>query len=183
MTLHADMLIARKSNRSRSMIEFAIAAVVVAAIVAGFAALIHHAQSLPNSVQPVIWDKESCAECKMAIGDPSFAAQLQTKDGRVLDFDDPGCLITYVNDRSPIIHAIYFHLYKQNEWLDKDRTGFISRVRSPMGFDLAATRKETPGAISWERAIESVRNQNERRSAGDRRRIDDDRTREKSIEE
>lgn len=179
MTMYSDLLIDRKSNRSRSMIEIAIAAVVVAAIVAGFAALIQHAQSLPNSVQPVIWDKESCAECKMAIGDPSFAAQLQTKDGRVLDFDDPGCLITYVNDRRPIIHAIYFHLYRQNEWLDKDRTGFISRVRSPMGFDLAATRKETPGAISWERAIESVRNQNERRSSGDRSRSDDS-TREKS---
>jgi copper chaperone NosL len=171
MTILADIPINKKSRLRGSLHAVAIG-VAVSAIVAGFTALIHHAQSLPNSVTPVIWDKESCAECKMAIGDPSFAAQLQSKDGRVLDFDDPGCLITYMIDRRPEIHAVYFHLYRENEWLDRDRTGFVSGVRSPMGFDLAATRKESPGAISWERAIEAVRERNDRRSAGDRGRID-----------
>lgn len=178
MTRFADVPIAQKPNRRRAVFAGSIMILVVGAIVAGLAALIHDAQALPNSVRPVIWDKESCAECRMAIGDPSFAAQLQTNDGRTLNFDDPGCLITYVIDRRPEIHAVYFHLYKKNEWLDLDRTGFVLGERSPMGFDLSATLKETPGAISWDRAIESVQRKNERRAGGDRRRGDDDRTRE-----
>ena len=40
-------------------------------------------------VEPA-WDSDHCAHCHMAVSDPHFAAQIQTADGRVLFFDDPG---------------------------------------------------------------------------------------------
>ncbi len=48
----------------------------------------------PDAVEPVAWDRAVCARCSMLVGASArFAAQLQTEDGTVLDFDDPGCLL------------------------------------------------------------------------------------------
>jgi hypothetical protein len=94
----------------------------------------------------------------MHVGDPHYAAQLQTADGDVVDFDDPGCLFEYVRARRPRVHAIYFHDSTTNadRWWSRDEVGFVRAERTPMGFGFAAVARSTPGAIAWDEASQRV---------------------------
>lgn len=118
--------------------------------------LVMRAQTAPRSVRPIVWDKQACEHCKMAISEPAFAAQLQTEDGRVLDFDDPGCLFLYEAEHHPQVRVRYFHAQEGDDWLSGDEVAFASGARSPMGYDLGAVRRGTPGALSYEEAVQKV---------------------------
>ena len=69
---------------------------VVALIAIGVAFVRFNQVTLPQGPVPVVWDGEVCGHCKMHVGDPRFAAQLQTTAGDVLNFDDPGCLFEHL---------------------------------------------------------------------------------------
>lgn len=138
--------------------------VALAAIVAAFALMIARSESLPAGPEAIVWDRTACAECRMAVSEPRFAAQLQTKDGRVLDFDDPGCLFLYL-DANPEVetHAIYFRHHREDRWIPAERAAFVSVGPSPMAFDLGAEDRGVEGGLTVDAARESVR---ERESRG-----------------
>lgn len=117
---------------------------------------------------PVIWDKTACAHCRMHIGEPAFAAQLQTEDGRVLDFDDPGCLFELVDKQQPAIRAAYFRHVDEDRWLPRDGAGFVERSPTPMGYGLGAVDADTPGAIGFSEALERVRSRRQAVNGGAR---------------
>jgi hypothetical protein len=98
----------------------------------------------------VVWDHEPCAHCRMHVGDPAFAAQLHTADGRVLHFDDPGCAILLMAERADglRVKALYFHHLREDRWLAADESGFVAVKQSPMGFGFGAVSRAEPGAIS-----------------------------------
>ncbi len=122
-----------------------------------FVLLLLRAQALPTGPVPVAWDKEACAHCRMHVGEARFAAQLQLADGRVLNFDDPGCLFSFrAKDQSPV-HATYFHHYRQDRWLTPAEAGFVPVMPTPMGFGLAAVDAATPDALSEDQAAARVR--------------------------
>lgn len=125
-------------------------------VAAALGLLVMRLQALPSGVEPVAWDREACAHCRMHVGDPHFAAQLQTDDGVVLNFDDPGCLFHYMRQRSPRVHAIYFHDSRSDRWLPRDEAGFVRADPTPMGYGFAATRRDAPGAIGYEAALDLV---------------------------
>ncbi len=114
-------------------------------------------QQPPEGVRPIIFDRESCAECGMSISDPRFVAQLQTTDGEVYDFDDPGCLLAFVQEHHPRVHAMYFHAFDASVWLTANAVGFVRGKESPMGYDLAAVRRGTDSAMSLAEAEQYVR--------------------------
>ncbi len=138
----------------------AVAAVVAVAVVGW---RIREAQAPPSSVRPIVWDRQACDHCKMAVSDPAFAAQLQTEDGRVYDFDDPGCLFQFQDAERPRVHALYFHAMRGDEWLSGDEAVFVPGVRSPMGFDLGTAQRGTPGALGREEAARRVLDDPKRR--------------------
>ncbi len=125
----------------------AIAADVVVMAVA--AALIIQAQRPPKSVRPILWDREVCRQCGMTISDPRFACQLQTSDGDVYDFDDPGCLLTFIHRHRPHVHAIYFHALVGSAWLRYPNVAFVRGQQTPMGYGLGAQASGTPGALDF----------------------------------
>jgi len=108
----------------------------------------------PEGPVSVAWDSEVCSHCKMHVGDPRFAAQLQTVEGDILNFDDPGCLFDYLASHETSIHALYFRNHAADGWLSQSETGFIAVDDSPMGYGLGAVPKETEGAqgIDWAKA-------------------------------
>jgi len=114
----------------------------MAAVLAGCGALlilfISRSEALPEGPQAVVWDRTPCAECRMSVGEPPFAAQLQTHDGRVLDFDDHGCLFRYVAENAPEVHAIYFHHVREDRWIPESRALFVPAGPSPMAYNLGA---------------------------------------------
>ena len=120
------------------------------------AVLIYRAQRLPEGPQPIVWDREACAHCHMHIGEPRFAAQLQTREGQVLNFDDPGCLLRYEAEQRPARRAAYFHDVNADRWLDAAQVAFLPTEGSPMSYDLGAVPRGTPGALDYSAAQEKV---------------------------
>lgn len=128
---------------------------LVLAIVASVVAFVRfNRPTLPEGPVPIVWDAEVCAHCKMHIGDPRFAAQLQTTDGQVLSFDDPGCLFDYLHSQQLALRAIYFRNYAGDGWLSESQVAFLPVEDSPMGYGIRAVPKDTPEArdIDWARS-------------------------------
>ena len=106
---------------------------------------------LPEGPVDVVWDSEVCGHCKMHVGDPRFAAQLQISEGDVLNFDDPGCLFDYLGSHHASVHALYFRNSEADGWLSEDEVGFVPVDDSPMGYGFGAVPKDREGAqnIDW----------------------------------
>lgn len=140
---------------------------VVAALVVAAIGLVRFNQAAPpEGPRPVIWDREVCAYCKMHIGDPRFAAQVQTDQGEVFSFDDPGCLFEYLQSRDLSVHALYFRDYDGSGWLSEAEVGFLPVEDSPMGYGIRAVPKESPGAKSMAWAKLRVRERRGRPDGG-----------------
>jgi copper chaperone NosL len=124
---------------------------VIALIAIGIAFVRFNQVSLPEGAVPVVWDGEVCEDCKMHVGDPRFAAQLQTTAGDVLNFDDPGCLFDYLQSHEVSVHALYFRNYVEDGWLTESEAAFLPVEDSPMGYGIRAVPKDTPEAhdVDW----------------------------------
>jgi hypothetical protein len=116
----------------------------------GLAVAVMRAQTLPEGPVAIVWDKEACAHCHMHVSEKGFASQLQTKDRQVLNFDDPGCLVKYVVENAPSMHALWFHHSKEERWLNVAQVGFVPASPTPMDYGYAATDRMAEGAISFE---------------------------------
>jgi copper chaperone NosL len=131
---------------------------VTAVIVAGIGFAIWQFQQPPSGVVPVEWNEETCAHCKMHIGNKHFAAQLQTKKGEVHNFDDTGCLFEFVIENGPDIKQAYFHHYQKQKWLDYKEVGFLEIDRdTPMGYGIGAVNQHKfPDSMSFDEASNYV---------------------------
>lgn len=96
----------------------------------------------------IVWDREPCAHCHMLISDPAFAAQLESADGDLPAFDDPGCLLSYLARHPGAARRTWFHHMKEERWIPGDHVAFLRVPQSPMGYDLGAVDARTPGALS-----------------------------------
>ena len=134
---------------SKGVIRGVLLAAAAVALVLAFVRL--NEKSLPEGPVAIVWDGEVCGHCKMHVGDPRFAAQLQAADGAILNFDDPGCLFDYLAAHDVDAHAVYFRNQAEDGWLTESETGFVQVDDSPMGYGIAAVPKRTPGArgIDW----------------------------------
>lgn len=126
-----------------------IGGVLALGIIAVIVSVVTRGRALPDTPQPVAWNHQACAHCRMAVGEPAHAAQLVTTDGEVLFFDDPGCLMRYLDERAPAVHRIWFHDRSEARWLGADEVGFVPGATTPMGFGLAATDRSTAGAMPF----------------------------------
>ena len=107
--------------------------------------------------EPIAFDRASCAHCRMLISDPAFAAQLQTEDGEVFDFDDPGCLMRFREEHASRVRAVWFHHLREDRWLREAVAGFVPIQPTPMGYGFGAVDASEPGALTPAQAAEQVR--------------------------
>ena len=110
-----------------------------------------------DAPEPVAFDREPCAHCRMLISDPAFAAQLQTEAGEILDFDDPGCLMRYRQEHAPRVRAVWYHHLREERWLRESATAFVPVPRTPMGWGLGAVDGGSAGALALAQAEAIVR--------------------------
>jgi hypothetical protein len=127
-----------------------------AAVVALVSWQVCEGQRLPQGPVAVAWDKEPCAHCHMQLSEPRFAVQLQTAAGDVLNFDDPGCFLSYAEQERPQIHEVWFHHGRDERWLRRSEVGFVEVPATPMNFGLAAVERNQSGALSYEQARQRV---------------------------
>lgn len=102
--------------------------------------------------QPIAYDREPCAHCRMLISEPRFAAQLETEQGEIQSFDDPGCLLSALETHAGGVRALWFHHLREDRWLGATQVAFETTERTPMGYGLGAVAAGTPGALSLEQA-------------------------------
>ncbi len=100
----------------------------------------------------VVWDKAACAACGMHVGEPAFAAQATTTDGRTHTFDDPGCVFLWIEEQRPQLRSVWFRHHDESRWIARDRVGFVPADKTPMGFGLAAVDATAPGAMDADEA-------------------------------
>lgn len=120
---------------------------VVAGLAGLLAMLIARGRPVPNGPVEVVWNQQSCTHCRMSVGEPAHAAQIITDAGDVLVFDDPGCLLHYLDGQVPSVHRIWFHNSVGAGWLTDHEVGFATGATTPMGYGLAAIPATTPGAL------------------------------------
>lgn len=126
-------------------------------VLGALGAAVAMSQRLPEGPVEVSWDLEACRHCHMHVGEPAFAAQLQTRDGQVLNFDDPGCLLLHVDEHRPAIHAIWFHHVREDRWVAASKTAFVPASPSPMGHGLGAVDAGAAGALTYAEALDRVK--------------------------
>lgn len=147
----AEAKLQQGRSRRSPWSSVALAAAGLAAVL-GFALLIVRAQAMPDGPVPIIWDREACAHCRMHIGEPGFATQVQAEDGRVLNFDDPGCMLIWLERNSAPVRAVWLHHHTRDEWLSREQARFVPTTPTPMGFGLAVVDASLPGALSFAEA-------------------------------
>lgn len=140
------------ARRSRANLAVAGVLAVLAAVVGAVAWQVREGQRLPDGPVQVAWEKEACAHCHMQVSELPFAVQLQTPDGDVVTFDDPGCFFLYLDDERPAIHEVWFHDSRGDRWLRRDEVAFVTAPATPMNLGLAAVVRGEPGAIDFEEA-------------------------------
>jgi copper chaperone NosL len=127
--------------------RWVVALVAAGGLVALIATLVG-GRRIPDGPEPVAYNRQACAHCRMLVGEPSYAAQLITTDGDVAFFDDPGCLVRYLDDHAPRVHRMWFHDHASERWWSGDEVGFVTApAPTPMGFGLAAVSRTTATAI------------------------------------
>ena len=123
--------------------------------------------------RPLALGSEQCAHCHMTLADPRFAGELVTRTGRVVPFDDVGCLATFVatGGIAPSdIHSLWVNDFARPDSMLKVTDAVFLRtgsLRTPMDYGLAALR---PGPtadslrarlggelISWDAVVLGVR--------------------------
>jgi len=102
-------------------------------LIGGFALMMGCTSS---ELKPVdIYPEDSCAQCRMAVSDRSFASEIITLDNEVFKFDDLGCLETYRKKNPETkVQAIFVSDYEQKTWLPFDKSIIVKTgIVTPMG--------------------------------------------------
>ena len=103
-----------------------------------------------RSPQPVeIEATDMCAQCKMAISENRYAAEMTDIDGNVIKFDNIDCMVRYVSGHGLRDKATAWFVMDSDgkEWLDA-RQAFLVKSASipgPMGSGVLAV-KDRAGA-------------------------------------
>lgn len=125
--------------------------------IAAIAVALQQQSASERGPRPIVWGQEPCAHCRMLIGEAGHAAQVVLRDGSAKSFDDPGCLMRYLEQAPDEVAETYFHHGREPRWLRAPEVFFVRGAQTPMGFGLVAADPGTPGALSWSQAVAEVR--------------------------
>lgn len=119
----------------------------------GIGALVLAAQCSGGALEPVaiVWNEDACNQCRMAISQQEFAAEIVTGGGAVYSFDDIGCMAHWTMENElPENTAWFVTDYDTQAWLDAKTAYYVrsSQLPTPMSYGLAAfqTRAQAEAA-------------------------------------
>ena len=119
----------------------------------------------------VVWDRDACERCAMAISDRRFAAQVRSPgDHRPHRFDDLGCALLWIDEQDwgeEGAEEIWVRDLDGEQWLPAADAGYVRVETSPMDFGWGAVEAAKAGSIDLGEAREQIRTaERGRRSAG-----------------
>jgi copper chaperone NosL len=106
-------------------------------------ALLAAACAAPTT-RPLTIGFDTCAHCHMRLADLRYGAELVTRTGRVLPFDDAGCLAAFVQgDRAEAtqVHSLWVSDYtRPDRLLPVEQAAFVRHpsFRTPMDHGIVA---------------------------------------------
>ncbi|MEI7611766.1 MAG: hypothetical protein WCK63_02590 [Betaproteobacteria bacterium] len=122
---------------------------------------------LPEGMQAIAWDRDTCTRCSMVISDRRFAAEMRggTKD-TVFKFDDIGCAVFWMRDKiaaHPWMSEASTRLWvaelsshgSEIKWLDAHKAHYITRT-SPMAYNQGAVALPQAGSLDFASMSEHV---------------------------
>ncbi|MCP4622161.1 MAG: hypothetical protein GY850_01360 [bacterium] len=105
-----------------------------------------------------VWDRVACEECKMALSDPHYSAQVIDPKGKAYFFDDIGCAILWL-DRQPWKNKArtWVNDVKTTEWIEAQKANWISGdPQTPMGYGFAATLSQVDNSLGFTTVVKSM---------------------------
>ncbi len=105
-----------------------------------------------------VWDRVACEECKMALSDRHYSAQIIDADGRAYFFDDIGCAVLWLQ-RQPWKDKArtWVNDVKTTQWIEAQKANWISGdPQTPMGYGFAATLSPVENALDYETVIKKM---------------------------
>ena len=99
-----------------------------------------------------VWDRVACEECKMALSDPHYSAQVIDPNGKAYYFDDIGCVVLWLR-RQPWKDKArtWVNDVKTTEWIEAEKANWIyGDPKTPMGYGFAATLSPVENALDYE---------------------------------
>lgn len=115
----------------------------------------------PDGMAEIVWDRDTCARCKMVISDRRFAVQVRGgPDNTAYKFDDIGCLVFWLRDQADkhpwLVDAATRYWVadfgsksrEEMTWLDPKKAQYTTRS-SPMGYNFAAVPAAMPGSLDF----------------------------------
>ena len=136
----------RKGNTGRTSVKSGVrnavvtaaASVVLACVLAGCKA----------SAVPMRYGQDECTGCKMIVSDPRFGAEIVTRKGKVLKFDDLGCMNEFIKSgniaESDVQQKFVCDFNRPNIFIPVETAFFLMSgdLKSPMRSDCAAFATE-----------------------------------------
>jgi copper chaperone NosL len=95
--------------------------------------------SCNSAPSPLVAGKDNCHYCKMTISDTRFGAEIITDKGKIIKFDDPKCVISFLRShegQSLSVHEIYFTDFSGGHQLIDSKNAIFLKTESlkaPMG--------------------------------------------------
>lgn len=145
-------------TESRSLSSRVLPGIVLLLVVGVVTYVVAWRSDPPTGPADLVWDKTACAECRMHIGEPAFAAQMRLASGAVVAFDDPGCLFEHLDElQQETVTGTWFHHLRDDRWVSADDVSFVTVAPTPMGYGLGAVAAgERDDAISLPAARQRV---------------------------
>jgi copper chaperone NosL len=101
-----------------------------------------------RSIDPILFGKDACENCKMSIVDQRFASAFMNDHGKTYKFDDIQCLISYIHrnnfDESKL--TIFVSQFDNNHLMIDAKSAYYlydENFKSPMNGNLAGFKDET----------------------------------------
>lgn len=99
-------------------------------------------QQASDGPDPIVWDREQCRGCGMAISEKQFAVEVRGGPKNAVEkFDDVGCALKWLDKqpwgKDPAVR-IWVAKAEDGQWLDARKAVFTAGATSPMGFNFGA---------------------------------------------
>jgi hypothetical protein len=116
----------------------------------------------PRLDQPAepVWGKQACDHCMMLVSERRSAAQAVSVGGTRKFFDDPGCLVEWLESTGEIPMGVWVRAADDSGWVDAYLTRYTGGHRTPMDYGYLPSAD----GVSFEKLRSALREQHYQRS-------------------
>jgi len=107
--------------------------------------------NMEMKVLPIKLNHTNDTQCAMLIKTNHNAAEVVAPDGRTWFFDDPGCMVLWIEDKPFRKEAkLWVHTIDTEKWIDARKAHFGVTDHSEMGYGFGARENDSNQTIDFE---------------------------------